>query len=34
MDTVNTSWRRLLDDPQKHSGVYSIRSVRAPPLQG
>lgn len=33
MGTVNTSWRRLLDEPRKHAGVHSIRSGQAPPLQ-
>lgn len=33
MDTVTTSWRRLSDEPQKHAGVYRIRSRQAPPVQ-
>lgn len=33
MNTVNTRWRRHLDEPQKHTGVHGIRSARAPPLQ-
>lgn len=33
MDTVNTSWRRLLDEPRKHAGVHGTRSGQAPPLQ-
>ena len=33
MDRVTTSWRRLSDEPQKHAGVYSLRSGQAPPVQ-
>jgi CheY-like chemotaxis protein len=33
MDLVTTSWRRLSDEPQKHTYVYSIRSGQAPPVQ-
>ena len=33
MGTVTTSWRRLYDGPQRHAGVFGIRSGQAPPLQ-
>jgi CheY-like chemotaxis protein len=33
MDTVTTSWRRHLDEPQKHPGALSSRSGEASPLQ-
>lgn len=33
MDAVNTSWRRLLDEPRKHAGAHTIRSRQAPPLR-
>ncbi len=32
MDTVTTSWRLVSDEPQKHAGVYRIRSGQAPPV--
>ena len=33
MGALNTSWRRLRDEPQKHSGVHSMRTGQASPLQ-
>ena len=33
MGTADTSWRRLLDEPQSPAGVQGIRSGQAPPSQ-